>query len=405
MRDYTKILNDLPNGVQERIDKDLRTYISSYDKKQDLKRCYDRQLRHFEQNKKLPFSLEDFTTAFRAKNFFKDLDDCGSWLEFRYWVDHDKTKLHHGNFCKRDKLCPACAVRRAYKQQNKFFKIIEENPELLNNDWYYIVIPIKHSITDRFEDLYGYIEQIKKKISMQMRDGRRGKSTGFFSQFDGGMYATEITYGKNGYNPHINLLVNAPRNRTASPGLLEDGRSGLRGALVKHKQTHEGKTKISYSSPELSEWLQQFNGSFVHNITKLDFSNKDEIKSNLVEILKYALKFSSLTNQRLIEVFIKTRNKRLFGTFGNLWGKGLDNVSLDGDEELSGEFLELIFHRAFDYGDTPNYRLYKREVKTHEKEVAELVHTFGVVVPKIAQHKKYYNSAPLILVPASGTAK
>ena len=405
MRDYTQILTDLSSSVTERINKDLNTYVKAYDRKQSIKRCYDRHLQYFKQDKQLSFSYSSFLDAFRAKNFFKDLEDCGSWLEFRHWVDHDKTKLHHGNFCKRDKLCPACAVRRAYKQQNKFMQIIEEAPELLDRNWYYIVIPVKHTASDRFEDVHGLIEQIKKKISMQMRNGRRGKSTGFFSQFSGGMYSTETTYSKNGWNVHLNLLVNAPSFSTARPH-FEDGRSGELGGLVEHTQIYNGKKKTTLSSPELSEWLKQFNGSYVNSITPLNFSNKHEIRGALVEILKYALKFSDLTDQKLIEVFIKTKNKRLFGTFGNLWGKGLETVSLDGDTELSGEFIELIFHRAFDYGDTPNYRLYKREIRKEEKKEILFEHTFGVVVPKIAEHKKYYRSAPLIMVKTGqGAAK
>jgi len=371
MCDYTKSIQDLPSSVQERIDKGINTYISSYERKQSVKKCYDRQLSYFAQGKKLPFSEDDFRTAFRAKNFFKDLDDCGSWLEFRHYTDHDKTKLYHGNFCKRDKLCPACAVRRAYKQQNKFMSIIEENPDFLDRDWYYIVIPVRHSIQDKFEDVMALIEKMKKKISMQMRDARRGKSSGFFSRFDGGMFSIEVTHSTNGWNVHINLLMNAPKRSTARPH-FEDGRNAL-GGLKQHTQTYKGKKKTTYSSPELSDWLRQFNDSHINSVTPLDFSNKDEIRGNLVEILKYALKFSDLTDQKLIEVFIKTRKKRLFGTLGNLWGKGLENVSLDGDEELTGEFIELIFTRTFFFQgtptDVPTYQLYKREVKQEEKEL------------------------------------
>lgn len=386
MNDYIKSIQDLPSDAQTRITKDLNTYVSSYVKKQDFKACHSRYVKYFEQGKKLSFSFQQFDSAFKAKDFFKDLDDCGSWLNFRIYTEHNnKTKLHKGNFCKRDKLCLACAIRRANKQQKKFMTIVEQLPDLLDRDWYYIVIPVRHTKKDSFEKVFGHIEQIKKKISMQMRNGRRGKSSGFFSSFAGGMFAIEITY-KNGWNVHMNLLLNAPKGTHL-------------GVLKKHTQVYEGRKKTTLSSPDLSDWLRQFNNSHINSVNKLDFSTKEDIKGNLIEILKYSLKFASLSNLQLMEVFVKTRKKRLFGTFGNLWGKGLETVDLDNEEELTGEFIDLILYRAFDYGDVPNYRLYKREImKEEKKEAAELVHTFGIVIPKIAEHKKYYNSAPMIMI-------
>jgi dimeric dUTPase (all-alpha-NTP-PPase superfamily) len=388
MCNYTKSIQDLSSNAIRQIDKGVRTYISSYERKQSFKRCYDRHLSYFAQGKKFPFTIDDFQRAFSAKNFFKDLDDCGSWLEFRHYVDHDKTKLYHGNFCKRDKLCPACAVRRAYKQQVKFMNIIGENPDLIDRDWYYIVIPVKHNKSNSFEEVFSHIENIKKKISMQMRNHRRGKSSGFFSRFAGGMYSIEITHSKNGWNVHLNLLLNAPKVENGA-FLSPDRRLG---GLVTKTQIYNGKKKSTLSSPELSEWLNQFNGSFINSVTPLDFSSNEEILSNLVEIFKYALKFSSLQDQQLLEVFIKTRRKRLFGTFGNLWGKGLDNVSLDGDQALTGKFIELIFTRTFNISgvpsDVPTYQFYKREIKSEEKpENLESVHT-GVDIVKFNIRKK-----------------
>jgi len=66
-----------------------------------------------------------------------------------------------------------------------------------------------------------------------------------------------------------------------------------------------------------------------------------------------------LTQQELFNVFVKSVKVRLFGTFGNLWGKGLDSVNFECDELLSEEFEELIFIRAFgELGQ--EYKLYKR---------------------------------------------
>lgn len=387
MNDYTKSIIDLSSTSKSKIKKDIETYIDSFNRKIPLKQCYDRHLDYFSQDKSVPFSKSEFFSSFQAKNFWRDLKDCGSWLEFRWYKNSDVTKLHTANFCKRDKLCVACAVRRAYKQQIKFLSILEEDQELKDKDWYYIVLPVKHTKKESLEVVLDRVADLRAKITQRMRDHRKGKSTNFFSNFQGGMFAQEVTHTKNGWNVHLNLLLNAPK-----------------GSKINLKEIRNKRGQISHQNEDLRQFMLKHFESQMHDIQKLDFSSEEEIRGSLVEILKYALKFSSLSNQELIEVFIKTRKKRLFGTFGNLWGKGLEKVDLDKDIELDQEFLELIFTRTFNSGQV-EYKLYKREVKEiQKKENEELVHTFGIVIPKIAEHKKYYRSAPLIMVKTGGGA-
>lgn len=314
-------------SCQKKINDTFKIYFKSLDKKEDFKFCYDRHVRYLNEGKKLPFSADDFYNAFRAKNFFKDLIDCGSWLEFRWYLKSDVTKLQNANFCKRDKLCPACAVRRAYKQQNKFLEILNVDTSLKNCDWYYIVIPVKHSKEDRFETVLQKIERIRKKIIQSLNDGRKGKTSNIWSVFGGGMYSVEVTHTKNGWNVHINLMINAPI-----------------GSKLPLKAIRNRKGQVSYQNAEITQFLMANADSKMHNISKIE--NNEDMRGHLVEVLKYSLKFSSLTNQQLLEVFIKTRRKRLFGSFGNMYGKDLENVKLDDDEKLDEEFLELIFKRG-----------------------------------------------------------
>ena len=360
--------NSQPPTYAEKIEKTIEIYTKSFIKKRNLHST----VKKIEKNlSKYNIDEQKIKKAFGAKDFFKNLDDCGSWLEFRHYIDYDKTKLHTGNFCKRDKLCPACAIRRAHKQQKKFLQIIE-NPSYKNKDWYYIVIPVKHSIKDKFEEVYQKIDNIKKKISKQMRNGREGKSNGFFTNFEGGIYSTEVTYSSNGWNVHINLLMNCPKNTNL-------------GRLERH-----GKT---LSSVEISKFLEPFD-SFVNSITKVDFSTEDAIKSNLVEVLKYSLKFSDLDDEKLIEVFTKTYRKRLFGSWGNLYGKGIEDTEIKEGEKLDGEFLELIYTRTIKNSE-PAYKLYKKEIKKVEKNPIIFEHKFGVTNHL---NKKYYNTYPLIII-------
>jgi hypothetical protein len=408
MSDYTIGIQDLSSNARDKIKKDISVYLDSYEKKQSLKSFYDLYSERALTDNNLPFSYDDLYSSFRAKNFWKDLNDCGSWLEFRWYKRSDKTKLHSANFCKRDKLCVACAVRRAYKQQTKFLQIIEEDSKLLDRDWYYIVLPVKHDKTEPLEVVLDRVADLRKKISTFMRDSRKGKHRSFWSNFEGGMFAQEVTKTKNGWNVHLNLLLNAPR-------LVEDGAilspDRTRSGGIKLKEVRNRNGQISHQNEELRQFMIKHFDSQMHDIQKLDFSDQESLRGALVEILKYALKFSSLSYRDLIEVFIKTKKKRLFGTFGNLWGKGIETVDLDKDDIVPGDdFIELIFTRSFIIDgmptDYPVYNLYKREEKQVENpELKELVHTFGVVVPKIAEHKSYYNKSPLILLSKSDNGR
>ena len=349
MNDYTQKIIDLPKESQDTIIKVIERYENSYDTKQRFKLCFDRQVTYLADGKKVPFTLDEVNKAFKAKNFFKDLTDCGSFLNFRYYKTHKKTKLHTANFCKRDKLCLACAVRRAYKQQLKFMSIIEENKELLDKDWYYIVIPIKHTKRESYETVMGRVVELRKKITQAMRNSRKGKSNNFWSNFDGGMYSQEVTKNDNGWNVHLNVIVNAPK-----------------GTKINLKSIKNRRGQISYQNESLRSFMMKNYDSQMHNITKIKDNSK--LRDEIVEVLKYSLKFSSLTQQELFYVFVKSVGVRLFGTFGNLWGKGLDNVMLEGSEFIDEEFEELIFIRAFpEQGG--EYKLYSRKMKRDEKKV------------------------------------
>jgi len=66
--------------------------------------------------------------------------------------------------------------------------------------------------------------------------------------------------------------------------------------------------------------------------------------------LKYSLKFSSLSDNDLIYIYVKTYKKRLFTTFGNLRGLDIENVPLEGDIIPSEDFLHIMYRRIdYDY--------------------------------------------------------
>ena len=144
----------------------------------------------------------------------KRVIDCGSFTEYKVAVESDKIQLVRANFCKKDKICSACAINRAYRQHKKFLQSLEVysyeyDDDLLDKHWYYIVTPVRHSKDEPFEVVYNRIDSLRKSALMQMRNAKRRNSSGFWSQFNGGIGSIEITHSSNGWNVHINWLVNS----------------------------------------------------------------------------------------------------------------------------------------------------------------------------------------------------
>jgi hypothetical protein len=187
------------------------------------------------------------------------------------------------------------------------------------------------------EVVYQRVSNLRKSALKQMRNSRHRNTAGFWSNFKGGMGSIELTFSNNGWNVHINWLV------------YSDNR-------ISYKEVTDGK-KTWFQNDDLEKFLNRFNGSYIHSVNELDFSSKETIRKNLLEVLKYSLKFSSLSFDKLIEAYYKLYRKRLFFTFGALRGldlEAVDDVTIGDDIEEYNEFYEAIFARVYD-SEIDNY--------------------------------------------------
>ena len=312
----------------EFIQKVHKRYFKTDIKKKDLYFVWDR----------IPDDIKIDGRVFKTIKHFEDIKkrvlECGAFTEYRASTNDNRIKLIRANFCKKDKICMACAVGRAYNQQKKFMQSLEVFPyengeDLLSKHWYYIVTPVRHSINESLEVVYDRVDRLRKSVLKQMRNARYRRSKGFWSQFKGGMGSVEFTYTKNGWNVHINWLV------------YSDNR-------VQYKEVTD-KKKSWYQNDDLECFLRRFNDSYIHSINELDFSSREAIRKNLLEVLKYSLKFGSLNSAQLIEVYYKLYRKRLFFTFGTLRGldlEAVDDVTLGDDIKDTEEFLRIIYKRV-----------------------------------------------------------
>ena len=336
MRDYSKTLKNYQDFNQELhsltknsfdfIQKNIIRFTKSKDKTQNLL--------SFISKKDLTFKQNHYLTD----NVLKNVSGCGSWLEFRHYYKQDKTKLHNANFCKKDKLCPACAMRRASKQVKKVFDYLNFNQDLREKNWYYIVLPVKHNSNEDFLTVYNRARSGLDTIRQAIRDNNRGKGKkSFFSQFDGLFYSFEVTKTSNGWNVHINILACTDSNIT---GIYKMGKTLVHDDIMR-------------------DWKKYTdNDSFIHSINRIDTSTDESMIKNLLEVFKYSLKFQSLKNEDLLEVYMHTYRKRLLGAFGCLYGIKVEDVDLSGDDVLDDKFLEIIFRYDF---KNKNYFEYSRK--------------------------------------------
>lgn len=266
-----------------------------------------------------------------TSNKKKNLKDCGSYLLFRDYYRISKVKLHTANFCGIDKLCPFCASRRAYKQQTKIEQYLDTNKDLLSRNWFYIVLPVKHEIDETLETVFNRLRTGLKKIRFAINNNKSSKGkTSFFSQFDGLFYSIETTYSQNGWNVHVNILAcsSVPFDYDLVQKIDKNGKKSLH-------------------SLELSLEWEKYTGSYIHNISRLDFQTPEDIRKNLLEIFKYSVKFSELKSEYLYDFYSFTQSKRLLGAMGCFYGLKLD-VLLKGDFEPDTEFIEYLYQRFND---------------------------------------------------------
>lgn len=232
----------------------------------------------------------------------KRIKDCWNVLLFEQLANWEH-KLKSGSFCKYDKFCLACSTRRAIKMIQRFESFIKEK-ELTTKNWYYIVLTIRHSYNDKLPDLLSKLTTAKDKLARNYRNGKRKthKTKSFFTQFDGMVSSIEVTKNKNGWHPHLNLLVctdneiQINHNRYSSP-------SG------KGSNTNEQIIK---------EWKKITGDSFIHNIRKIDVSQNHFNLNGIGEVFKYAVKFSSLAVDQLAEIVELQQRKKLrfYDTYG-----------------------------------------------------------------------------------------
>lgn len=136
--------------------------------------------------------------------------ECGTYLEFKKYLDSGELKLHSGNFCKK-RLCPMCQWRRSLKMFFQVSKIMEKaDVEYKGCEYIFLTLTVKNVFGC---DLYNAIDkmQVSYKRLLEYKD--------FKLSVMGGIRVLEVTRNKNkksdfygSYHPHFHCILMVPEN-------------------------------------------------------------------------------------------------------------------------------------------------------------------------------------------------
>jgi hypothetical protein len=149
--------------------------------------------------KLLPYIQETYPHLLNNPHRKQRITECCNLVSFRRYLESGDVQLVSSNFCKYDRICVACATKRAMRMIKKFSHGIEEH-KLQSKQRYYIVLTISHKYGDSLTDLMDRLMLYKEKLARAYRNSKRPnqRSKSFFSQFDGMVVSIEIAHsGKN----------------------------------------------------------------------------------------------------------------------------------------------------------------------------------------------------------------
>lgn len=289
---------------------------------------------------------------FKSKQY--RVRNCGTFLEFKRFINDNSMKLNKANFCKV-RLCPMCSWRRSLKIYGQVSKIMNE--VVKNEDLEFIFLTLTTRNCEG-QDLSNTIDNIFNAFNKMTKRVKYKKA------IKGHFRALEVTHNLNymsdwfdTYHPHLHII------------------------LVVNK-SYFSDTKIYMSQEEWTTlWKQSLKVDYnplVH-VTKVKDTNNKGIEKIIAETAKYTVKsddyiiHDDLTNE-VIEhltddaVFIldKALAHRRLTAFGGILKEYHKKLNLDDaeygdlvntDNEELREDLEYIIER---YSWNIGYKQYLR---------------------------------------------
>lgn len=235
---------------------------------------------------------------------------CATWLHFREWMDHGgETRLMHVNFCTKYTLCRICAARRSVKlieaYEPKIESVLQATPGL---------VPAMISLTVKSGwDLGERLGHIKESLSAMIAAKRKAESGSErhspiqWNRVDGSLRSLEATFSEEqGWHAHAHVYA-----------LLSD---------------YIDVFKLS------AEWNRFTGDSSIVDVRRCYGENR----AALHEVIKYACKFSGLSDERLWEFHKGVNGGRMFDPAGNLRGVKTGDMDQDSQEGMTGPYRDWV---------------------------------------------------------------
>ncbi len=249
-----------------------------------------------------------------AKN--KKLSDslryCGSFLTFRHYYTVEQLRLHSAKFCRKHLLCPLCSIRRASKSLQSFIpkleSVLASDPTLTP---YLVTLTVKNGpcLADRFRHI---VRSISRMTQARRNSHKPRHPYVEMAKADGGLYSIEFKRGKNSgeWHPHVHMVWLC---------------------------------RVPPDARKLSDEWHKFTGdSFI--VDARPFDTRKPMATNLMEVLKYALKFSEMSLDDNWEAFEALTGRRLFAAFGSLYGLKLPDELNDDLSDMEGlPYIDLLY--------------------------------------------------------------
>jgi len=244
----------------------------------------------------------------------KKLADCANYLLFRHYYTVDKVRLHAASFCKKHLLCPMCAIRRGAKMLKAYLQryeaVMADHPHLRP---YLVTVTVKNGpeLAERLKHLRKALKRMSEARRSYLSNPKRYRHVEFARSM-GGFHSIEGTNKGRGWHPHAHMIW-------------------LCGSEPDQKALS-------------SEWHAWTGDSFIVDVRPLH----DPVEGFL-EVCKYALKFSDLSEADNWHAYQVMSGQRLIDSHGLMRGVEIPDDLLDDPlEDLP--FVDLLYRYLGDVG-------------------------------------------------------
>lgn len=153
--------------------------------------------------------LSESYKRLKQNNKHQRVLNCGTFLEFRQYLDSGEKKLNYANFCKV-RLCPMCSWRRSLKVFGQVSKVMNHIEQHHDYKYIFLTLTIKNCHGEYLKDTLDVMMSSFNKLAR--RKAFRIAAKGYFR-------GLEITHNKKDdtYHPHFHLVIAVNKSYFTDP--------------------------------------------------------------------------------------------------------------------------------------------------------------------------------------------